>query len=52
MFGNLVAAVGGEAAAAEEGLGQDDGAAQGKLGHLLRVEQLHVHGHRLRGKGN
>ncbi len=51
MFGELVAAGGAEAAAAEERRWQDDGMAQRVLGHLLSVEQLDVHRHRLHNKG-
>jgi hypothetical protein len=50
MFGELVAAGGAEAAAAEERRWQDDGMAQRVLGHLLGVEQLDVHRHRLHNK--
>jgi hypothetical protein len=47
MFGELVAAVGVESAAAEERAVQEDWPAQRVLGLFLTVEQLHVHRHRL-----
>jgi hypothetical protein len=47
MFGNLVAGVRAEAAAAVERGRQHHRPSQSKFSHVFAVEQLHVHRHRL-----